>query len=254
MILPYDERGEGPALVLLHAGVADRREWTGMLDLLAQGGVRALAPDLPEYGEAGAAPGPQAPWQDVLETLDSLDIGRFALAGNSFGGAVAKRVAALVPEQISALALISAPPEADEPSPRLRAVWESEEEAIERGDVDAAVAVIVGSWTLPDASPQLKGLVAEMQRRAYDLQLQVEPQDGPDPLEDAPQALAALQAPVLLAVGEHDFEDFHQEARRLQEQLPGARLETIAGAGHLAPLEQPEQTARLLLSMLDAGA
>jgi 3-oxoadipate enol-lactonase len=254
VILPYDEQGSGPPLVLLHAGIADRRMWAGLLGPLASTGLRVLAPDLPGFGDAPTGPPPSAPWADVLETLDALELDRVVLAGNSFGGAIAKRVAVLAPERIAGLALILAPPEDDEPSPELGAVWEAEEAALERGDIEAAVAVIVAGWTLPDAPAQQRELVADMQRRAFAVQSAGdELTEGPDPLEGDPGALAQLDAPVVLTVGEHDMSDFHLAAAQLAEGLPGARLQTIAGAGHLAPLEQPE-AVRLLLLELAAAA
>jgi pimeloyl-ACP methyl ester carboxylesterase len=86
VILPHDEQGSGPPLVLLHAGIADRRMWAGLLGPLASTGLRVLAPDLPGFGDAPTGPPPSAPWADVLETLDALELDRVVLAGNSFGG------------------------------------------------------------------------------------------------------------------------------------------------------------------------
>ncbi len=51
-LLPHDELGSGPALVLLHAGIADRRMWSEHLAPLAEAGYRAIAIDLPGFGEA----------------------------------------------------------------------------------------------------------------------------------------------------------------------------------------------------------
>ena len=242
MILPYDERGEGPALVLLHAGIADRRMWGGLLDELADAGVRVIAPDMPGFGEAPFGP---APWDAVLETLDAIGVERFALAGNSFGGAIAKRVALLASERVTALVLISAPPEDGEPTPRLAAAWQAEERALEDGDIDGAVAAVVDAWTLPDAPSEQKQLVAEMQRRIYDMHPELgEPPEQPDPLEADPGAFAELAVPLVIAVGEHDMEDFHAVAR----ELAGSSAVTIAAAGHLAPLETPEAVMALLLA------
>ena len=69
MILPFDAVGEGEPLVLLHAGIADRTMWREHLLPFAESGRRVIAPDLPGFGEAGLPPGPQAPWEDVLETM-----------------------------------------------------------------------------------------------------------------------------------------------------------------------------------------
>jgi pimeloyl-ACP methyl ester carboxylesterase len=251
VILPRDEAGSGPAVVLLHAGIADRRMWSGQLDILAAAGHRAVALDLQGFGEALLLPEPQAPWQDVIETLDELELERVALVGSSFGGLIAQRVAFLAPERISRLALISSPVEGLEPSERLQAAWEREEEAHEAGDLDAAVAAVVEAWTLRDAPAALRESVAEMQRRTFEVQAGADELDeAPDPLAEGPEPLSRLTVPVLLAVGELDMSDFHEAASVLGAILPHARRETIAGAGHLAPMEQPAAFNELLLNFL----
>ena len=55
-MLPYDEAGSGPAVMLLHAGVADRSMWDDTLPALAAAGFHAIAPDLPGFGEAAIEP------------------------------------------------------------------------------------------------------------------------------------------------------------------------------------------------------
>lgn len=223
--------------MLLHAGVADRTMWAEHLRPLAAAGHRVIAPDLPGFGEAPPR-SPQAPWNDVLDTLDAAGVSRAALVGSSFGGAVAERVAVVAPERVAKLAVFSAPPPDLEPSPRLRAAWEAENEALERGDLDAAVAAVVDAWTLPDAPAALRERVAAMQRRAF-AHGDPEGEEAPDPLEADPGALERLTMPRLVAAGERDMPDF---------QRPGGVL--IPGAGHLAPLERPEAFRALLLDFL----
>lgn len=253
MRLPSDEAGSGPAVVLLHAGVADRTMWRVQLEPLAAAGYRAIAPDLPGFGEAHVPPGPQAPWNDVLETMEALGVERAALVGNSFGGAVALRVAVVAPLAVSAVALISTPPPDLEPSPELQAAWDAEEAALERGDLDAAVEAVVDAWTLPDAPAGLRERVAEMQRRAFALQAEAAgATEGPDPLEENPALLASLDAPALVAVGEREpFAEFRVGAERLARSLPRARFAVIEGAGHLAPLEAPAAFRELVLKFLE---
>jgi pimeloyl-ACP methyl ester carboxylesterase len=252
-MLPYTEAGEGDAVLLIHAGIADRSMWDEHLGWLARAGFRAVAVDLPGFGEAAVQDGPQAPWEDVLQTLRGLDISRAALVGNSFGGAVALRVAAVAPAAVTAMALVSSPAPGLEPSPQLQAVWEAEEVALDAGDVDAAVNAIVDGWTLPDAPEALRQRVATMQRRALELQLAApEPAEAPDPVEEHPEVLERLTVRTLAAAGEHDMPDFIQGAQQLAQTLPDARYVTIAGAGHLAPLETPEAFERLLREFLGA--
>jgi pimeloyl-ACP methyl ester carboxylesterase len=254
VVLPYDEAGSGPAVVLLHAGVADRGMWSEHLEPVAEAGYRVLAVDLPGFGEAPMSDSPDAPWTDVLETMDARGIDRAALVGNSFGGAVALRAAAVAPSRVTALVLISAPPPGLTPSPQLQDAWEAEESALERGDIEAAVDAVVSAWTLPDSPASVRARVAAMQRRAFELQgagaSEGEAPEAPDPLEEHPDALGALDVPALVAAGDREMSDFRQGAKQLAATLPRARHAVIKGAGHLAPLETPEAFRELVLGFL----
>ena len=250
-MLPYDEAGTGKPVLLLHAGVADRSMWREHLGPLAEAGYRAIAPELPGFGEATVTAGAQAPWEDVLRTLKELEVDRLALVGNSFGAAVALRVAAVAPAAVSALVLVSVPPLDAQPSAELQAAWAAEEAALERGDLDGAVDAVVKAWTQPGAPAPLQERVASMQRRTFELQDDVtDVEEAPDPLEQHPEALARVEIPVLLASGEHDMSDFKRAAPALAATLPNARSVGIAGAGHLAPLETPDVFRRLMLDFL----
>lgn len=252
-MLPHDETGTGPAVVLLHAGVADRTMWAEHLEPLAAAGYRVVALELPGFGEALPAPGAQVPWIDVVASMEELSIERAALVGNSFGGAVALRVAAVAPDRVWALAMISAPAPGLEPSGELEAAWEAEEAALERGDVEGAVDAVVEAWTLPGAPQELRERVAAMQRRTFALQAEVTAvTEAPDPVDEDPDALARLDVPALVAAGEHDKPDFREGAEEMARALPRARHEVIAGAGHLAPLETPDAFRELLLDFLHA--
>jgi len=246
-VLPFDEMGEGPAIVLVHAGIADRTMWSEHLPALARAGHRAVAVDLPGFGEAPVSA--TAPWLSVLATMDELGIERAVLVGNSFGGAVALRVAAVAPERVRALLLVSAPPPDLEPSDALREVWRAEEEAYDRGDIDGALEVVVAAWTQPDAPSELRARVAAMQRRAYE-QGPAAGEEPADPFEGDPSALTRLGMPALIAAGERDMPEFRDGAVTLAQAMPQARHALIAGAGHLAPLETPDAFRALLLELL----
>jgi len=252
--LPHDSLGSGDPVVLLHAGVGDRRMWSDHLGWLADAGYRAIALDLPGFGEAPIDPGPQAPWEDVLQTLRDLGLNSAALVGNSFGAAVALRVAAVAPAAVRALMLVSPPPLDADPSPTLSAAWEAEEEAVRRGDIDAAVAAVLDAWLQPEAPADLRERVAAMQRRALELQTAAGDVPGaPDPLEAHPEVLETLPMPVLTTAGEADMPDFKLGAAEIAGLVPDGRVEIIEGAGHLAPLEAPQEFRRLLLAFLKSS-
>jgi pimeloyl-ACP methyl ester carboxylesterase len=250
-MLPRDDVGNGSALLLLHAGVADRTMWAEHLQPLADAGFRAIALDLPGFGEAPLPQDEDAPWADVLRTMDALSIERAALVGNSFGADVALRAALVAPDRVWALVLCSARAPGVGPFSELQAAWEAENAAIDRGDIEAAVDAVVDAWTLPDAPNALRERVAAMQRRAFELQAaETAAVEAPDPVEQHPDRLAQLDVPALVVVGERDKRDFREAAEVLARTLPRGRHAIIEGAGHLPPLERPEAFREVVLSFL----
>jgi 3-oxoadipate enol-lactonase len=247
VVLPFDELGEGPAVVLLHAGIADRTMWREHLEQFAAAGHRVVAPDLPGFGEA-PAPEAMTHWVDVIETLDALGIERAALVGNSFGAAVALRVAVVAPEKVRALVLAAPSAEAAEVSAELEAVWDAEEAALERGDLDAAVAAVLDGWVRDE---RIRDRVAEMQRRTFEKQLgSGAPAPAPDPVEDDWSVVEAIRVPVLVIAAELDLPDPSITAGMLEQSVAGVRRATVAGSGHLIPLERPEEFRALALELL----
>jgi pimeloyl-ACP methyl ester carboxylesterase len=251
VLLPNDDVGAGAPVVLLHAGVADRTMWTEHFQALVDARYRVIAMDLPGYGEA--LPSRElAPWSDVLQTMDALEVDHAALVGNSFGGAVALRVAVAAPDRVTSLVLVSAPCPGLEPSSELQAAWEAEESALQRGDISAAVRAVLDAWMLADAPEALRDRVASMQRRAFELQTVAGPaSEAEDPVEADPEALARLDLPALVAAGELDMSDFRLGAEALARELRHAHHVVIAGAGHLVPLEQPGAFRDVLLGFLN---
>lgn len=248
MKLPHDELGEGSAVLLLHAGIADRHMWDEHLEPLAAAGHRVVAVDLPGFGDAVPGSGAVAHWDDVLETMEALEIGGASLVGNSFGAAVALRVAAVAPQRIRSLALFStvSVPEPD-PSPELSRAWEAEEEALERNDFEGAVRAVVSAWVRPQASDGVRERIAAMQGRNYRLHAEEDSEWAPDPLEEDPAMLSAIRCPVLIAAGEDDLPDFRRAVADLAAKLSRVTTAVIPACGHLSPLEAPQEFRRLVI-------
>lgn len=239
-------------MLLLHAGIADRRMWDEHLEPLAAAGHRVVAVDLPGFGDAASEREPVAQWEDILESMDGLGLERASLVGSLFGAAVALRVAALHPERVSSLLLFSAGavPDAD-PSAQLLAAWEAEEEALAGGDVRRAAEAVASAWVAPGATEAVRRRVVAMQLRNYELHpSEPEREQAPDPLDEDPALLAAIDCPVLLAAGENDMVDFRSAVAELGARLPRATTAIVAGCGHLAPLEAPDEFRRLVLENL----
>ncbi|MFG2643215.1 alpha/beta fold hydrolase [Streptomyces sp. NPDC048370] len=253
-MLSHDLAGEGSSVVLLlHSGVCDRRMWDGQFAALAAAGMRVVRCDLRGFGET-PVDAPHAHSDDVVELLDGLGVERAALVGSSFGGEVALEVAVRHPGRVSALVLLCSGMPGYEASDELRAWGRREDELIEAGDLDGAVALNVDTWLGPEAGAEARERVRRMQRRAFEVQLAAPEEFGPvDPGVGAAD-LAGIDVPCLVVSGAHDVPDFREMATRLTAVLPDAQHVDLDWAGHLPALERPEETAELLAEYLTDGS
>ena len=223
--------------------------WGPQVEALEAAGRRALAPDLPGFGERALEPGVV----DYVAFAAAQLEGPAAVVGCSFGGRVALELAGARPELVERLVLVGPGLDGIEWWEAVRALFAEEEELLEAGDLAGAAAQQARMWLAADAVEEVRALTEAMTLRSYELQL---PLDGhvrsawPEPSAEA--RLDELDVPTLVVVGTEDVEDIRAASAALAEQLPNARLETIAGAGHLPSLERPEELNRLLLAFLES--
>ena len=126
-----------------------------------------------------------------------------------------------------------------------------------RGDFDAAIEITLRMWVdgprrqPSDVDPGVRAAVAEMQRRALELQAPYW-EEGDEELlvPDVADRLGEVRAPTLVVVGEEDFDEMQAIGRKLAAEIPDARLETIPGAAHIPSLERPELFDPLVLGFL----
>ena len=234
-------------VLLLHAGIADRRMWAPQLDALEAAGHHPVAPDLPGFGDAALEPG-------IVDYVGSaaahLD-GPGAVVGCSFGGRVALELALARPDLVERLVLVAPGLGSWDWSEEAQAGFAEEEEALERGDLAAAAAQQAGMWLAPDAADDVRSLTVAMTVRSYEQQL---PLDGKVrsswPQPSAEQRLGEIGVPTLVLVGTEDLADLRAICARVAAEIPGAQLEVVEGAGHLPSLERPDELNRLLLGFL----
>ena len=234
-------------VLLLHAGIADRRMWEPQIGALTTAGHRPLASDLPGFGNAPLDPGTVAYVDHAASFLDAPA----AVVGCSFGGRIALELAAARPDLVERLVLIGPGLGSWTWSESAQAGFAEEEEAIERGELAVAAAQQARMWLAADAAPAVRELTEAMTLRSYEQQLPVEGQvRAVWPEVPAETRLGEIDAPTLVVVGTEDLDDIKSMAEKLAAEIPGARLETIEGAGHLPSLERPDELNGLLLEFL----
>ena len=255
MTVWHDIQGEGPPVVLLHAGLTDARLWEPQLRSFPQS-HSVLRVDLPGFGYSPFETNPVSFRGAVRDVMDAEGIDRAALVGVSLGGNTALELALESPERVSALVLVGAGLPDHEWSEEVTAFFADEEAALERGDLDAAVDANLRMWlagphrSLDDMDPAMRELVGEMQRQAF------RQQEGDDDLRvlrlepPASERLGDVKVPTLVLTGDDDVHDIHRIADRLAARIPGAERATIAGAAHLPSLDRPEEFDRIVLDFL----
>jgi 3-oxoadipate enol-lactonase len=247
-------------LLLLHAGVADRRMWAPIVPRLERS-RRVLAPDALGFGERPLPKGEFSRVDDVVSLLDAEGVERVAVVGASDGGRIAIDLALEHPDRVAALVLASPALGGWAWSQEVREFGAAEDELLEAGKVDEAAELNVRTWVDgngrgPDAvDGEVRELVREMQRRAFEHLLAAYAEE-PHPQEHGPDVAAAarlgdLAAPTLVLVGELDKADFPAIAEKIASEAPHARVISLSGVAHLPSLEKPDLFAELVLAFLD---
>jgi len=258
-VLAYDRAGPAGStpLLLVHAGIADRRMWDPIWPILTS--TRdVLRLDMRGYGESTARPsGSWSPRADVLATLDALGVDRVHAVGCSFGAGVCVEIALERPDLVASLVL-AAPGGSllTQKTDELAACWEAEATAIDAGDMEAATEANVRGWVDgPHRGPHevpaaVRDAVRTMQRLAFDLTI-----DWPDEVWEAedeldpepPERLDEIAAPTLVVVGEQDIDSIRIAADHLLAGVRDVRGVVWPDVAHLPSMERPTSFAAQVL-------
>jgi pimeloyl-ACP methyl ester carboxylesterase len=220
----YFKAGTGPAVVLIHGGASDARDWLDTIATLSER-FTIYAPDLPGFGKSERDKEGYylSDFSDcLLGFLDGLQIRQAALAGHSFGARVCLDVARLYPERLNKLVLIDA-------------------SGLGRMSVMGSV-LFAFFWALrkilrrPQPFPRFLAKEGDNYTRVDD------------------EVLQNLKTPTLFIWKGFDPYMPIRHARKANKLIKGSRLAVIKGYGH-APHQQKNHEAfqRILLEFLVSG-
>ncbi len=256
--------GDGPPIVMFH-GYADSADtWRQSLALLARRGQRAVAVDLPGFGEAD----PMRP-EAILPQLDAFAAEAAAYAagrprqpvivvGNSLGGCVALRLAerqsrrlagvvAVAPAGLAMsrlLRLVEADPVLSSllalPSPVPGVVIRAAVARLYRQLAFASPRAVDGELVSAfTRHHRRRSVVAGYLAMAHRLLPE---------LRSEPFELSRIRAPLLVIWGDRDRLVPHRGAQEILDAVPAARLELLSGVGHCPQVEAPARFTDLLLA------
>ena len=252
-------RDQGPRndplpVVLIHGTSSSLHTWDGWVGAL-KGQRRVITFDLPGFGLTGPFSGRYRPddyhgdsyARFVFDLLDALKVPRAVVGGNSLGGEVAWRMAAMAPDRVAALVLVDA------------AGPEFAPQSVPLGFLIARVPVInhIVEWVLP-RSLVAQGLVdvygdparvtselvdrhfelalREGNRRALALRLQQVVRG------EHADRIAGIRQPTLILWGGRDRFIPLPVGRVFEQQIPGSRLVVFDELGHVPHEEDPART------------
>ncbi|MHB8452449.1 MAG: alpha/beta fold hydrolase [Mycobacteriales bacterium] len=266
---------EGELAVFVHGLGGSATNWTDLMALLGAR-VRGLAPDLPGFGYSDPAPDGNytlaAHARAVIALIEACGSGPAHLFGNSLGGAVATRLAALRPDLVRTLTLVSPAL----PAIRPLSATDARMLLVALPGLGRRLAGRMGTGPAEDRARALLELCyfdptrVSPERRAEAV-AEIRRRDGLGHGDAAfvgslrgllASSLAAgagslwrqvraVRGPVLLIWGRHDRLVPVSVASRAASAFRGSHLVIFDDAGHVAQMEKPEETAEVISAFLD---
>ena len=262
--LYYEESGEGLPLVLLHAGVANLRQWDPHVPAFAER-YRVIRYDTRGWGRSESEHVEFTNRGDLRDVLDHLGVGAAHLLGASRSGSIALDFTVENPERVTSLTVVAGgvggydpglPEEANAPSEALDAATGEALNAKDwtrLADLETAFWVNGPGQPVDRVDPAVQATVHDWILTTYAAEKEEAIPQRLDPT--AATRLDQLTMPLLVVIGELDEAYTNAACRYLAETVPGARLEVFEGAAHMLNLEQPDRFTRLVLDFLgDVGA
>jgi pimeloyl-ACP methyl ester carboxylesterase len=253
-------RDEGKAdampLVLIHGSLGSLQVWEGWVGALKDR-YRLISVDLPGHGLTGPWPRGEytiEAYTDFIEVLaDTLHLDRFAIAGQSMGGAVAWEFAATRPERVSQLILVDSsgyPGGGDVPfTTQLARLGTLGDIAIYFKPEAMMRRALLDTYADPAlVTPERLQRYSDLQRFPGNRPATLQRLRTQEPLDPTP--LKRLDVPTLILWGAKDRQVPVNNAFRFQGDIKGAKLEIFEKAGHAPMEEEPTATAAAVASFL----
>lgn len=256
-LIYYEIAGDGPPFVMIHAGVADSRQWNNEFAHF-RADYQVLRYDMRGYGKSEPVEGEFRHLQDLTALLDYVRMDEpLILMGCSMGGSMAMDFALAYPARTRALIMVGSGPSGLQLDVPKHPKEDEAEKAYIAGDLDLVAEIETRIWfdgmgRRPSQVDQsMRKLAYEMNRTglAYDAR-----QLGkrlPDFSIPAAERLAELKVPVLVIVGSNDIPYIQAAATYIVQNASQARMVVISDAGHLPNMDHPDQFREIVTEFLD---
>jgi 3-oxoadipate enol-lactonase len=248
----FDGPDDAPVLVLGNSLGTSTAVWDRQATDLRRS-FRLLRFELPGHGGAAAWPGPYTIAQlggGVLALLDELGVARAGYAGISLGGMIGMWLAAHAPDRLAALALVCTSaylPPADG--------WRDRASRVRAAGMSSVSGLVIGRWFTAEYAAREPAVVGSVRSTLE----QADPEGYAGCCEaiaamDLRADLPAITAPTLVLAGGADLATPPEHGAAIAGRIPGARLEVLPGAPHLAAISSAPAVTRSLRQHFEQAA
>jgi pimeloyl-ACP methyl ester carboxylesterase len=239
--------GAGPGLLLLHAAWGDAEmSWSRTWEQLSRA-YTVVAPDLPGFGRSSPLQKPclSDMAKRLKELIDILHLNQVIAVGNSLSAAVAIQFANDYPNAVSHLVLVNGGYLPLVPGPIRKIIALPIVNQVFRRlirHLTFSLQTLKRSFADPSRLPD--GFIETIQGNAP-----VYSRISFDTVMNMTESPAKPSVPTLLVWGAQDGLATMKQAREMLKWIPGARLVTIEGAGHMPQVERPQEFAEVIMGL-----
>jgi haloalkane dehalogenase len=256
--MAYREAGDAgaPAVLFVHGYPESSYMWRHAMQAAGDAGWRAIAPDLPGYGDS--EPKPPGTWERHVDSLErfraELGLDDVVLVTHDWGVMVGLRWACDNPGPVRALVISDGGFFADrrwhDLANTMRTPGEGEKlmEGFTREGFGALMGQVSSGIDRRAADEYWKGFADDERRRGH---LDLYRSGDFDKLEPYEGCVARLGVPALIVWGAQDRFSGVKMARRCHDEIDGSELLVLDDAGHFVWEDEPEATSRALVSFLE---
>ena len=243
---------DGPLVTLSHSLAATHRMWDWQMSALTSK-FRVLRYDTRGHGETDAPDGPydlDLLATDLISLLDALKVDRTHFVGLSMGGMIGQRAALMAPARFHSLSLCDT---SSQVPAAAKSVWDARIRLAESEGMQALVQQTLERWFS-------LGFEKRATKDVHKVRIMV--RDTPVKgfvgcchaiaALDLTDAIAAIELPTLLIVGEDDPGTPVEAHEVIRDKIQGSKLVVLPNALHFSNVEQQDAFNEALMDFLNA--